>query len=64
MRRNNNEKHGKGEQRVRVGVKEEGKVGVGREVWVCVCAHARERGRLLTETPSTFRNSKDLLDQF
>lgn len=42
MRRNNNEKRGKGEQRVRVGVKEE-EEGVGREVCVGGCAHMQER---------------------
>ena len=48
MRRNNNEKRGKGEQRVRVGVKEEGE-GVGREVCVGVCVRTCKRERTFVD---------------
>ena len=44
MRRNNNEKHEKGEQRVKVGVKDEGEGrSWERSVCGCVCAHMQER---------------------
>lgn len=48
MRRNNNEKRGKGEQRVRVGIKEEGE-GVGREVCVGVCVRTCKRERTFVD---------------